>query len=331
MAKEIKSLYFPHDIDASRDQKLQRAMVKHGPLAYAAFFMILEKLANEGGCLYCDYEGISYETHIDVEIIRSVIENFSLFEVEETEKGKIFKSKRLLEWICLLNESKKKRSDAGKKGMQSRWHNNVITNDNGVITNDNKLKENIKVNKNYKEKEIKEKETQVVSEKTTETTERLIKQPKTTENNHKDMDNDIDTGIFFKEKEIKEKESAQQQNEKPVPPYVRRAYNKDVEERYSQMLQSGEKGMTDIAISTQLTLQKLKEFVPIFIAQCRATECSHTSFADYKYHFINFVNKKKTDGTGKTELRSDAERRRGEDYISSNPYDYDPNYVPPTI
>ena len=36
---------------------------------------------------------------------------------------------------------KQKRSEAGKKGMQSRWkHNKAITNDNTVITNDNTVK-----------------------------------------------------------------------------------------------------------------------------------------------------------------------------------------------
>ena len=34
-------------------------------------------------------------------------------------------------------ETIRQRSEAGKKGMAKRWHNEVITNDNNVITNDN--------------------------------------------------------------------------------------------------------------------------------------------------------------------------------------------------
>ena len=49
-------------------------------------------------------------------------------------------------------ETKKQRSEAGKKGMAKRWHNGVITNDNKVITpitvnvNDN-VNVNVKKNK----------------------------------------------------------------------------------------------------------------------------------------------------------------------------------------
>ena len=40
-------------------------------------------------------------------------------------------------------ETKKQRSEAGKKGMANRWHNGAITNDNKVITNDNSVIEAI--------------------------------------------------------------------------------------------------------------------------------------------------------------------------------------------
>lgn len=46
--------------------------------------------------------------------------------------------KKLDEDAKAWEEVKKQRSEAGKKGMQSRWHNKVITNDNNVkqdITN----------------------------------------------------------------------------------------------------------------------------------------------------------------------------------------------------
>ena len=38
-------------------------------------------------------------------------------------------------------ETKRRRSEGGKKGMESRWHNSVISNDNSVITNHNSVKE----------------------------------------------------------------------------------------------------------------------------------------------------------------------------------------------
>ena len=69
-------------------------------------------------------------------------------------------------------ETKKQRSEAGKKGMASRWHNKTITNDNDVITNDNtvitdynggyqgitNITDNVNVNVNENDKDIKEKD-----------------------------------------------------------------------------------------------------------------------------------------------------------------------------
>ena len=71
-------------------------------------------------------------------------------------------------------ETKRQRSEAGKKGMANRWHNKVITNDNKVITNDNTVitdyngryqgitsitdNVNVNVNVNDNDKDIKEKD-----------------------------------------------------------------------------------------------------------------------------------------------------------------------------
>ena len=134
-----RQLRFDHDAGARRDQKIISAMVRHGPVAYAAFFMTIEKLAESDGWLYCDYDGMAYEFHIEKEIVKSVIEDFDLFVFEETTNGKIFKSLRLNKWIENIDVSLKKRSEAGKKGMASRWKAKSMNSDNGVITNDNNV------------------------------------------------------------------------------------------------------------------------------------------------------------------------------------------------
>ena len=68
-------------------------------------------------------------------------------------------------------ETKRQRSEAGKKGMAKRWNNKTITNDNDVITNDNtviadyneqyqditKITVNVNDNVNVNDKDIKEK------------------------------------------------------------------------------------------------------------------------------------------------------------------------------
>lgn len=50
--------------------------------------------------------------------------------------------------IKSYEETIKKRSEAGKKGMESRWHNKVITNDNNVTEAITKITINKNKNKN---------------------------------------------------------------------------------------------------------------------------------------------------------------------------------------
>lgn len=331
----IKKLYFPHDIDAMHDQKLVNAMIKHGPIAYAAFFMILEKLASRDGYLYCDYGNITYETRIDTEIIRSVVEDFELFEIVETEKGSIFRSKRLMQWFDFLDDSRKKKSEAGKKGMMKRWNNNDITKDNIVITEDNngitthnklnKTKSNqIKLNKkDDDEKEIKEKSpsdcsTEQQEPENTSTVILTVEQPQA-ENppSSSSPSSSFDTSPKdpytgqSKERKVALKE---RKVEEPmhIPSYVRKAYNRETEEQYCDTLLNDEKYLTDTAITTNVPLYKIKEYVPIFIAHCRATEASHRSSGDFKSHFINYINKKEHNGKeqSKPSPLSSAERLR---------------------
>ena len=49
--------------------------------------------------------------------------------------------KKLDEDAAAYAETIRLRSEAGKKGMHSRWHNRTITDDNTVITNDNNDKD----------------------------------------------------------------------------------------------------------------------------------------------------------------------------------------------
>ena len=72
--------------------------------------------------------------------------------------------KRVDQDAAAWEETKKQRSEAGKKGMAKRWHNGVITNDNNDITNDNSVTEaitpitvNVNENVNVNDKYIKKK------------------------------------------------------------------------------------------------------------------------------------------------------------------------------
>lgn len=86
-----------------------------------------------------------------------------------------------------------------------------------------------------------------------------------------------------------------------------------------------EKYMTDAACVTGLTVERLREMIPMFRTQCEATETRHGNLRDVKRHFLNYVNKKKQineqsnsygQGTKETD-RSNATKRvchRPEEY-----------------
>ncbi|WP_067145321.1 Lin1244/Lin1753 domain-containing protein [Pseudotamlana agarivorans] len=80
--KDLKAVYFSHDCNARNDEKIILLRMKHGALGYGVYFMLLERL---GSCTNyaakLDYDLIAYELREDSEVIKSVIENFGLFEI----------------------------------------------------------------------------------------------------------------------------------------------------------------------------------------------------------------------------------------------------------
>lgn len=163
MARKAKETakYFSHDSNARNSDKLIRLRMRHSAAGYGVYFMILERLREEPDYMSIkDYNIIAFDLRVDAALVKSVIEDFGLFVF--TEDGKYFYSESFSKRMGIMDETRKKRSEAGKSGMASRWSkdknsNNDITklqqNDNNVITKGGE-KDN-KKNK-QKEKEIKE-------------------------------------------------------------------------------------------------------------------------------------------------------------------------------
>lgn len=163
MARKAKETakYFSHDSNARNSDKLIRLRMRHSAAGYGAYFMILERLREEPDYMSIkDYNVIAFDLRVDAALVKSVIEDFGLFVF--TEDGKYFYSESFSKRMGIMDETRKKRSEAGKSGMASRWSkdknsNDDITelqqNDNNVITKGGE-KDN-KKNK-QKEKEIKE-------------------------------------------------------------------------------------------------------------------------------------------------------------------------------
>ncbi|MBC2575199.1 Lin1244/Lin1753 domain-containing protein [Peptostreptococcus canis] len=173
--------YFSHDSNARNSDKIIKLRMKLGMEGYGIYFALLERLRDEKEYKSLrDYEILAFDFRVDVEKIRSVVEDFDLFEI--SEDGNSFYSKGFLERMEIKDSIKKKRSDAGKKGAEKKWNkidgdiagvetdeieacnsyvikdnSNVNTKDSNTIAKDSKS-----MAKNGKEKESKEKKSKEI-------------------------------------------------------------------------------------------------------------------------------------------------------------------------
>lgn len=108
------TFYFSHDYNARADDKIKRLIRKHGIAGYGIFWTIIEDLYNNANALQTDYEGIAYDLRVDCEMIKSIINDFDLFVIENGSFGSVSIEKRLDE-----------RNDKSEKARQSafkRWN-----------------------------------------------------------------------------------------------------------------------------------------------------------------------------------------------------------------
>ena len=87
MAKD--TFYFSHDYNSRNDEKIKFLIRKHGITGYGLFWAIIEDLYNNANALRTDYDCIAHDLKVDCELVKSVIEDFNLFEIN----GDIFSSK----------------------------------------------------------------------------------------------------------------------------------------------------------------------------------------------------------------------------------------------
>ena len=146
--------YFSHDAGARNSSKIIRLRMRYGAEGYGIYFMLLERLREEPtySC-ETDYDMLAFDLRVDANIIRAVVEDFHLFDIEDGR----FYSHGFLARMAQKDAKASRRSAAGRKGMQSRWsqpttpstpqadnnvtqsHNNVITTDNNVTQSHNNV------------------------------------------------------------------------------------------------------------------------------------------------------------------------------------------------
>lgn len=146
MAKN--KFYFSHDGGARNDDKIIAVRMKHKAEGYAVYFMILEKMLESSDyLLQRDYNVLSFDFRVGSEIVKSVIEDFNLFEF--TEDGNYFFSNSFksrmkpFEDVKQLNRVKGIKGNLIKHGYLSKEEINKMS-DNEVI----KFNEDIKISPN---------------------------------------------------------------------------------------------------------------------------------------------------------------------------------------
>ena len=143
--------WFRHDYNAHEDIKQKRLLKAKGLAALGLYWYLVE-------CLYQNNGQMSdKEIRLEAELMDGLDYLDALIEYELLSFGNgVWTCRRVTDELRFKEERKQKKSDAGKKGMASRWgdgnakkdsdttvDNNLITSDNTVITSDNETKKSI--------------------------------------------------------------------------------------------------------------------------------------------------------------------------------------------
>jgi hypothetical protein len=152
--------YFQHDNHSREDEKLIEVRMKHQMAGIGVYWCLVEMLHEGNGYIETKPKLLAFQLQVDEQVINDVVD--ICFSVEDDK----ITCNRVKQNLLYREEIKLKKSEAGKKGMASRWSktdNTVITNDNTVITKDNTV-----ITEHNKEKE-KEKEKVIDKVKVIET------------------------------------------------------------------------------------------------------------------------------------------------------------------
>lgn len=111
-----EAYYFRHDCNARNDQKIIALRIRHKMEGYGIYWSIIEML-RESASYMCttDYNIVAFGLHVGAEKIKSIVEDFGLFEF--TQDGKYFYSKRLLKDMQVRDDI----SETRRKAINKRW------------------------------------------------------------------------------------------------------------------------------------------------------------------------------------------------------------------
>ena len=107
------TFYFSHDYNARSDTKIKALLSKHGMAAYGLYWSIVEDLYQNENSIPMDYEMLSYDLRSDANLIKSIIEDFGLFDTDSGNISSISIERRMAD--------RNKKSNQAKENAQHRW------------------------------------------------------------------------------------------------------------------------------------------------------------------------------------------------------------------
>jgi CRISPR/Cas system-associated protein endoribonuclease Cas2 len=144
-----ETFYFSHDYNARSDSKIKKLIVKHGFAGYGLYWSIVEDLYQNANALQTDYDCIAFDLHTDSKVIKSIVEDFGLFEIKDGYFGSLSIQRRLDErdkksQTARDTAFKRWNKEGNAKAMQTHSEGNAIYKSKG---NESILEEN-KINNN---------------------------------------------------------------------------------------------------------------------------------------------------------------------------------------
>ena len=152
-AMKKDAYYFKHDSNARNDEKLLNVRRNHGMEGYGVYWAIVEKLReSKNYTLTDDYDSIAWDLRVEEGLVKSIIEKYGLFVIEDG----MIRSPRLCVDMEEWDNKKEARRQAGIIGMKARW--------SGKEKEEEVVVEKEKTPKKAKAKKYTEEETRIHSE-----------------------------------------------------------------------------------------------------------------------------------------------------------------------
>lgn len=246
------STYFSHDAGARNDSRILRLRMTHGAAGYGIYFMLLERMREEEDyMLPCDYAVLSYDFHEPEDLIRSVVEDFGLFEISDIDGDRKFWSASFKRRMDKVDEVSRKRAAAvAKRSDRTSRPTKVLQNPTIV-----------------------------------EQTNSFVEQPPGFVPEIKGKESKIKKS---KEKENKEKSPVGDDEEKTPPPPTEKLLIFDLADAVNTWKNDNE-WLAAVAEVSEVNIGILPAVIDKFAAYCRANGKRHTDDADARSHLARWM------------------------------------------